>query len=536
MNPRLTWIIISGLVVFCETSSASSTVTLYRFSRNPQQEQADVSLAHKRLHHALNNPEYMLENWINLPVSPNSKQHNTLKLSLREAILLALRYNPNIQNAELDRIIQRYQLRLAKNEFELQYALAGTAMASHANYSGVGGANTHSYFATPEFNYKNPFGTEAALKMDNNVVTDGNYTPLLNFSVKQPLLRGLGPAVNEVNLLNAIESDGLNKLNLQQAVIDQVTQVISAYRALMLSAHQLRMQKLGLIDANKSYIINEKLIKAGQLEPTANIQQAYQIESLNLMAAQAENDFKTNAQDLLQAIGLHPDLRLAVPSDLQLTNIQIPDLNTAIAQALNNNTQYLALKIALCADQRAYTQAKNQQLWQLDLTANVQAGMTTGVQGAVNNNRNSSRTYGGNNVTETAGVTLTVPLHDLQRRNLLISTKIKLEQDRLALVAAKRNLITTLTNTHSTIESLMKRYELAEHQLKLAEQSYALEKKKQQAGIVSSLAVNNTQNQVIQSQMGLIGAKISYLNQISALQRLTGTTLNDWHIKLRYTG
>lgn len=533
MIPRFIGIIFLALVFFSELLRAASSTVLYRFANDPLQEKQHVERAHNRLSHALNNPEYMLDNWINLPVSPTSKQHQTLKLSLREAILLALRYNPNIQNAELDRIIQKYQLRLAKNEFELQYALAGTAMTSHANYSGVGGANTHSYFATPEFSYKNPFGSEAALKLDNNVVTNGSYTPLLNLSVKQPLLRGLGPAVNEVNLLNAIEVDGLNKLNVQQMVIDQVTQVINAYRALILSAHQLNMQKIGLIDANKSYKINQRLIKAGQLEPTANIQQAYQIESINLMAAQAENDFQTNAQDLLQAIGLHPNLRLAVPSDIKLTNIKIPDLNTVIKIALQHNTQYLALKIALCADERAYTVAKDQQLWQLDLAASVQAGMVTGVQGI---SQISNGTYGGNNVTETAGITLTVPLHDLQRRNLLIRAKIKLEQDRLSLVAAARNLITTITNTHFTIHSLMKRYELAEHQLILAEQAYALEKKKQQAGIVSSLAVNSTQNQVIQSHMGLISAKISYLNQLSALQRLTGTTLKDWHIHLRYAG
>ena len=70
--------------------------------------------------------------------------------------------------------------------------------------------------------------------------------------------------------------------------------------------------------------------------------------------------------------------------------------------------------------------------------------------------------------------------------------------------------------------------------MKLAEQSYALEKKKQQAGISSALDVNNTQNQLIQAQSGLIGAKIAYLNQLSTLQRTLGTTLEHWQIKLRY--
>jgi outer membrane protein TolC len=495
--------------------------------------QQHIEAAHTRLHQAIKNPEYLLDHWIELPISPTTHQRPALHLSLREAILLALRYNPNIQSAELDRIIQRYQLRLAQNEFEVQYALGATGMVTNANYSGVGSAQTKSYLATPEFSVKNKLGTQAALKMDNNVAVDGNYNPLLNFSFTQPLLRGFGQTVNEAGLLNAIDNECLNKLGLQQAVMDQITQVITAYRGLILSGNNLQTQQLQLAEATKTYDINAKKIAAGQLEPTANVQQSYQIESLNLMVAQAENDFKTTAQDLLQAIGLDPDMHIAVPDDVVLGHIIIPDVQKSIAQALAHNVQYLALKMAFRADQRAYTVALNQQLWQLDLTANVQAGTVTGVD---SNNHGIRGLYRGNNVTESAGVTLTIPLRDLNRRSELINAKIRLEKDRLNLIAARRALVTTIKNNISTMQSLAKRYELAGKQVDLAAKSYALEKKKQQAGIATALDVNNTQNQWIQAQVGLIGAKIAYLNQLSALQRLLGTTLKYWHIKLRYAG
>jgi len=272
---------------------------------------------------------------------------------------------------------------------------------------------------------------------------------------------------------------------------------------------------------------------AGQLEPTANIQQSYQIESLSLMVEQAENDFKTSAQNLLESIGLDPDMRLSVPDDVNLDHLSIPDVNASIAQALAHNAQYLALKTGLRADRRAYTVAKNQQLWQLDLTTNVQTGTLTDVD---NNSKGLRGIYSGNNITESANVMLTIPLNDISRRNTLISAKIRLEKDRLNLIAAKRALITTIKNTISTIQSLAKRYALAKRQVELAAESYALEKKKQQAGIASALDVNNTQNQWIQAQIGLIGSKIAYLNQVSALQRILGTTLDEWHIQLRYGG
>jgi outer membrane protein TolC len=200
---------------------------------------------------------------------------------------------------------------------------------------------------------------------------------------------------------------------------------------------------------------------------------------------------------------------------------------------LHHNTEYLALQAAVRADKRAYLVAKNQQLWQLDLAANIQTGTLTNVDNRAVGFKNI---YNGQNINEAAGVSLTIPLHDINRRNQLITAKIKLEKDQLQLVAARRIIITTVKNIIMAITSQAKQYELANRQLALASQSYALEKKKQQAGIASALDVSNTQNQLIQAQSSLINAKIAYLNQISALQRTLGTTLTDWQIKLRYNG
>lgn len=484
-----------------------------------------------RLNAALKNPEYTLEHWIELPTAPQSNTRKPRHLSLREAIFLALRYNPSIQNAELDRIVQRYQLRLAHNEFELQYALAGTALVEKNNYSGVGNAASKRYLATPELGLKNKLGGNLALTMDNNVAGVGGYNQLMNLSYTQPLLRGFGNRVNEAGLLNAEDADWLNHLNLQQSIIDQVTQVITAYRALILSSNNYENQRRQLLDAKSSYETNKKRIAAGQLEPAGNIQQAYQIESISLMVEQAKNEFITSAQELLQAIGLDPDMKLAIPNDVTINTIHIPDVEKAIALALKNNTDYLALKLAIQADERAYEVAKNQQLWQLDFIANAQTGTMTDVQS--NTSTGIRGIYNGQNTNKSAGVVLRIPLHDLARRNELISAKIRLEKDRINLIAGKRALMTSIKNIISSLSSQAKQYELAQRQLKLAAQSYELEKKKQDAGISSALDVNNTQNQLIQAQESLIRSKISYLNQVSALQRILGTTLNEWHIKLR---
>jgi hypothetical protein len=123
----LTQISIGLLLSNIGLATSHAARSIYHGLDNPTEEVQSISEAEKRLQAAIKNPEYLLNHWIELPTSPESSHKKLHYLHLREAILLALRYNPNIRNAELDRIIQRYQLRLAYNEFELQYALAGSA-------------------------------------------------------------------------------------------------------------------------------------------------------------------------------------------------------------------------------------------------------------------------------------------------------------------------------------------------------------------------------------------------------------------------
>lgn len=481
---------------------------------------------------AIQNPEYVLDHWIEMPVSPETKQEKPLSLSLREAILLALRYNPNIQNAELDRIIQRYQLRLAHNAYELQYALSGVAAVQKSRYTGgMGSSQQHSLLATPQIDLKNQLGTSLSLGLDNNVSNYDNYSPALNFSLTQPLLRGFGRQVNEAPLKTAEDNEQFNKILLRQTVSDQITQVIIGYRNLVLSGHNLLNQKRQLQEAKQTFQLNKKRIAAGQLERTANVQQSYQIESIHLSLEQSENDFAIASQNLLQLIGLDPNRHLLIPNQIDITQEKIPTQKEAIRLALKNNSQYLAQLLRMRADERAYQIAKNQQLWELDLTAGIQSGRVSDVNRMGNG---LPSIYNGQNTNEFARLTLNIPIHDLNRKNQLITAKVALEKDRLSLIAAKRQLITLVTNTLSNIQSLAKRYHLAEKQVALAEQSYALEKKKQQAGIASALEVNQTQNQLIQAQAALISSKITYLNQISELQRTLGTTLDHWNIQLRY--
>lgn len=522
----------SSLLYAAVDNKTLDSIGLYKWSEQPIFEKERFVQAQERLNCAINNPEYMLSNWVELPATPKVKAQKVYHLDIKDAIFLALRYNPNVQNAELDRIVQRYQLRLAQSEFEMQYALGATGIIQKTHFSGVGEATNKNFAVTPEILYKNPFGGVFTVNMNNQLAEFGNYDPLVTANFKQPLLRGFGK-VNQMGLLNAQDNENLNKIRLAQTIINEVTEVINAYQNLVLSGNTVENQKEQLKEAQRSFSINQKKIESGQLEATANIAQELQIESLKILVEQAENDFRISTQKLLQTIGLSHDLHLSVPRDITIKNIVVPDLNKSIEMALKNNTDFIALNLSLKAHERALLAAENEQMWQLDFNANFQTGITNNVKGSAHG---ISAIYNGQNFIEAAGITLSIPIHDISRKHKLIAAKVSLEKERLRLNTFKRDMIISITNSVNSIQSLARRLTLAQKQVEMANRVYDLEKKRREAGLVSSFEVNNSQNQLLLAQIGLIGAKIAYLNQIAGLQRVLGTTLQEWQITLRYCG
>src|ERR1700722_2268286 len=92
-------------------------------------------------------------------------------LTLRDAIFLSLRYNPNIRSAEFTRILDKFDLRLAHNSFELHYALAGNASFQH-NITNGESTRSSTLSLTPDLSWQNAYGGTASVQFQNNETTD----------------------------------------------------------------------------------------------------------------------------------------------------------------------------------------------------------------------------------------------------------------------------------------------------------------------------------------------------------------------------
>lgn len=484
--------------------------------------------AYHQLEQAIKQPEYVLNNHIRMPVSPDMKATKPFYLSLRDAIFLALRYNPDLQSSELDRVVARYQLRLQQNQFEPQYALDGGANKSWPSATAINDTSLDNANVNATISLNNHLGGKTTLAT-NNQYNGNEYQPSVTLSLEQPLLRGAGKDMADRNLHDQKDSEKQSKMALKQAVIDKVTAVIEAYRAMIQQNNALKTQRQSLKDAIKTYQQNETRIAAGRLPPSANTQQSFQIAQIKTTLEGQENSRLQASQHLLTTIGLDPDMTIMVPENIHIDKLIIPDEKKSLAYALAHNTNYQNALLEAKKTYRSYLASKNAQHMQLDLTASTRFGEQNGLTGKPFN-----AFFNGRNSEQRVGLKFSVPINDLGRREQLISAKLTLEKTRLRLTALKRQLKTDIFNTIRSIRTQAHLYELSQKQLAFAKKSYQLELKKQEAGISSSLDVTNSQDQLIRATNNVMSVKITYLNLMSQLQQKLTTTLDVWHLNIGF--
>lgn len=484
-------------------------------------------------------------------------------LTLKDAILLSLRTNPNIRNAYIQRVIDKFNLRIAEHVFEPKYTLSGSMTRNKSvifdgdtsstpslpinpvtpaqstllgprlgNFFGEGTDRTstqsitHSYSITPAVSINSPIGTSASLTSTNDFGDDG-YFPSLDFSVTQHLMRGFGSAIAEAPLRKAYNDEYLAKLTLKNTIISQVNSVISAYYQLVSAENNQITTVRAYKAAKKTVWQNEQQIKAGRMAPNNNIEAKAQVASQRLAITQGKQTIYDDKQALLKAIGfLNPLANIDVVKHIQLGRMHIPSLKQSLAIAFEHNIAYQQDAIAIKNAAIALMQAKDNARWRLDLTASYSlTSVENGFVGVLR--RDASR-------DSSVRLALTVPLEDLGSELSILSSKLSLRKAVIALEEERRDLILQVRNNLNTLKNDKEEIKEAVVSEKLAARSLVLEEKKLNFGLSTVVNITNLRTKLIAAQLAVTTAKISYIQALNAYYTTLGTTLKRWKIKVHY--
>lgn len=458
---------------------------------------------------------------------------STRELTLQDAIYLAVRQNPNVQNAQLAHVLQTYAVEIQRWQFEPHYSFQATR-TTNKNYSVTNGnyVTENSTGAQVGMNLLTPIGTNIAIKENNNITN--NYNPGLSVQIEQPLLRGFGKAIVEAALNDALDNEKISRLQVEGVLRETVTSVIKAYLDVLSAQGTLAIDQ-------KDYERAQLTVKQTQLFIKAGHKAGVELIGVQAAAANAQtkiesdrNALQQSRYALLQAIGIDPNTQVnfsVINVPQLIKKYHIPGLSETKSQMIQHDIGYQVAIITLeGSTKRSVLSAEDKTRWQLDLTVNSNAGGSSG--GGPNAGINSL--VNGVNQTNSAMLSLTIPIDDHSARVAVASAKIALHEATIALQQQKWNKETNAINNWNSIFSAKRSLEFAEQAEKLQAKTYQINFQKYSHGLIDSLELQTAQQQYVASQQTLENARTSYLKSLIDLDQMIGNTLTTWDVKVRY--
>jgi len=456
-------------------------------------------------------------------------------MSLTECISLALKENRTIKNAYLDRVVQKYDLRMAEDKFVPTLTLAPSVTGS-GNTKALGGGinnsssnNTLKSGTVATLTENLPAGGTLSVGSSYTVTSTQQAVPSRdygwNVNLSQPLLKGAGLDVNLESVRIARINEQKNILALKSTLISTISSVITAYRSYIQAIKSLEITRQSLERSRELVATNRELIAAGRMAAIEIVQSEADLANQELSLLTAENNLDAARLALTKAIDIDKNTRLT-----PLEETDIPSVPYSLAQArqlaFSNRPDYQNLLLDYENSKRALTIAKRNTLWDLSLT---------GSYGETYNRANTAPLVNSNGAW-TAGLTLTIPLDNLYRsssdRQAAIAADISLKKMENSLARQREDIEIEIQDALRSAEMNYRQIKLATLARTLSEKKVEIETEKLKAGRSTNFQLVSYQNDLKNAQRSELDAIITYQNALTSLESKLGITLERWGIAL----
>ncbi|MDI9634376.1 TolC family protein [Kamptonema cortianum] len=468
----------------------------------------------------------------NLPGAFSVPDTSTLQLegtilTLNDVVLLAVENNREIKNAYLERVVQRQDLAVAEDKFNPNFiprlALNVSRNENGQFFTSLGGVDVGTTIST-----RMPTGATIELGwLMNQQLRDSNRGDVSNqgelksdfrIGVRQPLLRGSGISVNRASIESARLTEQINLLNLQSTLSNKITETILAYRRLMQAQEELKNAQVTLSTTRRLQEITQALIDAGRTARVDLVQSQADVANQELNFLQAQNAVEQARISLLDLLDLDENLPIVATEPI-LT--QTPVLNAEELQQFvyERNPEYRIADLTVNRTQYDLIQANDERRWNLDLDVNYGNNASS----LVNENRDLQ-----------AGLVFSREFGDLTIEQRYKRSQINALQAENNLQNLRESLNLQVNDRVRNVNLRRTQVEQARQARELAEQNLSNEQIKLGLGRDTSIRdVVAAQNALSQARSREVQTIIEYLNAITDLDRILGTTLETWQITLQ---
>ncbi len=481
-----------------------------------------------------------------------------LRLSLREAVLLALKNNLDIAIAAYNPKIKSEDIAIAKAIFDPTFSLTLDANrtkspVSNTLQSGAGAESSRIETIDNENRDVNasivqklPFGASYTLSMTNNRLNTNlpfaqpgspnfginpSYKTFLTLGITQDLLKNFGVDVNTAPIKIARNNQAISVTQFRQQANQVITSVYARYWDLVFAIENLEVQKHSLRLARELEELNKARVRAGVAAPVevtqAEAQAAARVQDV-ILAEKAVKD----AEDQLKLIINFPDgeriwARTVLPADTPPFEVAPVNVDASIQEALEKRPEYAAQKLTLQNTDLNLRVARNQLLPSLQLQGNVGLNGLNGSAGG-----DLDRLTSGDFTQWSAAMVLTYPLGNRSARSAFTQARLSHDQAGTSLLSLKRQIISQVREAVRRIEADVRRVEATKAARALAEEQLRVEQKRLEAGVTTTFNVLSFQRDLAEAQASEIKAITTYNQDLANLDLQKGTILEKNQLEL----
>lgn len=415
-------------------------------------------------------------------------------------------------------------------------------------------------------------GTSATLGYNNNIAQSNNlrndFNPVtssnLDLTISQRLLQGFGVAINNRNIRIAKNNVHVADLVFKQQVMNTVANVIALYWDLVAYNEDVAVRRQALSLAEKLYNDNRKQVEIGTLAPIEIVRAEAEVAARQQDLTTSETNVLQQETILKNAISRNgvasptiAEVRI-VPTD----RIRMPDVEAVqpiqdlTAAALANRPELAQTQVQLENSRIALTGTKNALLPSIDAYVNMrnraQAGEISDLPllDPVTGNlipRNPAsvdgfflggystvlrQLFGRSFPDYSAGFQLNIPLRNRAAQADYTNAQLNLRQNELAYQRQINNVRVDVQNALIALQQARARYQAAEKNRALQEQTLDAEQKKYALGASTVFLVIQAQRDLAQAEASRVQALAAYARARTQLDLATGSTLDENNIRI----
>ncbi|MBF0450417.1 MAG: TolC family protein [Candidatus Magnetomorum sp.] len=465
-----------------------------------------------------------------------------LNVSLQDVIALTNKNNRTINNAQLRRKSEKFDLLVEKDKFRPD-VFVSTSIGRESNLDKQKRVSRtqdtmNNYSVSTTVALKLKTGAELSLTWDgaqerqasssrNDINGHGDdskgnqYHQNTGFRINQPLSKGFGLNVNTGSIQIAELNENISQLTLKKTQINILTLAIISYRNLLYAQRQYEIIKKSLNISMKQYEFNKKLVEKGRMASLDLVQSENDVANKTIDLVLSENQLQQRKFDLIKILDVDADTSIVAIDELSMDHIPEEPLKLCpqnlIMIALLNSPDLLIAQAQQKISEINYLIASNNK--QLDINF---------VAGYANNDEYDhlanffSKSYKNKSASWDVGILFSHTFGDLSDDQAVNRSKVDLRIAKNNVINLKEDIRIEVKSRIREVNIRKKQIELSQKARSLSEKKLDIELKKLDMGRSSNFQIVSFQNDLVSAETSELLARIEYYNSITQLEKILG--------------